>query len=254
MRTFIVSCAKPVLLILITVGSIVAVFQTKLAPVFHTTQSISNDFSVTGEGSVAVVPDQAEISLGILINDLSVKSAQTKANERINLVKQDLIKMGIKSEDIKTNNYNINPNYDFTLPTRAIKDYTVNITLGIKVKDLSKVGTVIDTATAGGLNTVNSLEFSLTDRQKALDEARKLAVADAKRKAQTAADTAGISLGKITYYNEYEPGTSYPEPYYDTGFSKQGIGGSEQTVNKNTEINPGGGEIKLEVTLTYKTL
>lgn len=251
MKQFFISCAKPLFLIFVVVGLITAIFQTKLAPVFHTTQSIGNDFSVIGKGSVAVVPDQAEISLGVLINDNSVKSAQTKANERINLVKQSLIELGIKSEDIKTNNYNINPNYDYTLPSRSIKDYTVNITLGIKVKDLSKVGTIIDIATAGGLNTVNSLEFSLSDRQKALDEARKLAVADAKHKAQTAADTAGISLGKITYYSEYEP-DSYPEPYYDSGL-KQGIGGSEQPISQNTQINPGGGEINLEVTLTYKT-
>jgi len=208
---------------------------------------------VTGEGIVAVAPDQAEISLGIIINDSSVKSAQTKANNQIETVKASLKSLGIKNEDIKTVSYNINPNYDYTSTNRAIKDYAVNITLNIKVTELNKVGEVIDAGTAGGLNTINNLQFSLKDRQKALDQARELAVENAKRQAEITSKTAGISLGKIIYYSEYEQGSDSYLHSYEADTIKQGIGGSEPAVAQ-TDINPGSGEIKLSVTLTYKTL
>ena len=252
-KELLINSAKPIFIIAVAVILITAVFQTKFAPIFHTTQSFSTDFSVTGEGIVTVAPDLAEISLGILINDSSVKSAQTKANARIETVRQSLKDLGIKGEDIKTVNYSINPNYDYTLPSRAIKDYSVNITLNLKVKDLNKIGDVIDAATAGGLNTVNNLQFSLNDRQKALDQARELAVKNAKRQAEITSKTAGISLGKIIYYSENEQSSdSYPRSV-DSGMMKQGIGGGEPAV-PSTEIDPGSGEIKLFVTLTYKTL
>lgn len=252
-KQFLVNSAKPVFIITFTILLIVGIFQTKLAPVFHTTQSISTDFSVTGEGIVAVAPDQAEISLGIIVNDTSVKSAQTKANSQIETVKTSLKSLGIKNEDIKTISYNINPNYDYTSTNRAIKDYTVNITLNIKVTELNKVGEVIDAGTAGGLNTINNLQFSLKDRQKALDQARELAVDNAKRQAEITSKTAGISLGKIIYYSEYEQGSDSYLHSYDANSLKSGIGGSEPAVAQ-TDINPGSGEIKLSVTLTYKTL
>lgn len=250
MKTFLLSVAHPVFIVFTTIILIAILFQTKLAPVFHTTQSLSNDFSVTGEGTVAIEPDQAEISLGITSSDISVKSAQTKANTKIENVKKALQELGVKKEDIKTTNYSVNPNYNYEIQPRTIRDYAVDISLNIKIRDLSKTGEVIDAATSGGLNNINGLTFSISDRQKALDQARKIAVENAKRQAEITSKTAGLSLGKIIYYSEYEDSQNrYASPMLD----KQGIGGAEIAPTP-TDISPGTNEIKLFVTLTYKTL
>lgn len=254
MKQFLTSVSRPLFIILVSMLLAAGLFRSGFAPVFHTTQSINNDFAVTGEGIVSMPPDQAEISLGILVTDTSVKSAQTKANAKIETVKNSLKSLNIKDEDIKTSSYSINPNYDYTSNTRNIKDYSVNITLTIKTKDLNRTGEVIDAATDGGLNTINGLNFSLSDPQKALDQARIQAVKDAKRKAEITARTAGFNLGKIVNYSEYDNSGVEPQPLsLDSSMSKQGMGGAEMSVPA-TQINPGSSEIKLVVTLTYQTL
>ena len=203
-------------------------------------------FTVTGEGKVTVVPDTAVVNLGITANHSTIKAAQTQANTVINKITEELKKLGIESTDIKTSNYSVYPQYNYDGGPSRITGYQVNASLTITVRDFDKVNQVIDTSTANGANTVGGIQLTVDEkRQKELlQQARELAVKEAKTKAESLARTAGITLGKIVNIQE---GYSNPGPVYAKEMMAAVGGGGD------TQIQPGSTDITSSVTLFYET-
>ncbi|MBI2009979.1 MAG: SIMPL domain-containing protein [Candidatus Chisholmbacteria bacterium] len=206
-------------------------------------------FDATGEGKAAVVPDVALTSLGITITQPNVASAQEAANRVINSITAALKESGVGEKDLRTQNYSINPQYDFTVGQR-VTGYTVNATLEVKFTDFAKLEGAIDSAVSLGANQVGGITFTLSDeaRLAAETEAIKEAVDQAKAKAESLASAAGIKLGRII--NVYESGTEPPLPYYR---SLEAMG-SDVAIAEPTELEPGSTEVRLSVTLSYETL
>ncbi len=202
-------------------------------------------FTVTGEGKVTVVPDTAVVDLGITVNRPIVKAAQTQANAIINKITEELKKLGIADKDIKTSNYSVNPQYDYQQNNR-IAGYQVNVSVTITVREIDKVNEVIDAATANGANTVGGIQLTVDEKRQRelLQQARELAVKEAKDKANSLASAAGITLGKIINIQE---GFSNPRPVYAKEMMAVG-GGAEPT-----QIQPGSTDISTSVTLYYET-
>lgn len=239
-----------------------------------------NDFfSVSAEGKVQTKPDSAEATIGFVGNGKTVIEAQTKTNAVMNKVADAIKKLGVSSDDIKTVSYNVNPEYssqpvsmelgtkpEFSgstngsapapamqiMPVAPSRDitpriisYSVNSTLQVKIKDLQKVNDVIDTATQNGANQIYGVSFTLADKEKVLSEARKLAIANAKKKATEIAGQAGINLGRIVniYDNESTP--------YGGGmmYAAKAV----PDAANQTQIQPGSTEIVVNVTLNYET-
>lgn len=224
---------------------------TKLAgPLPFTVNSITTTktdvFSVNGEGVVNITPDSASVTVGVVANGTTVKLAQDQLNEKINAVSEGVKKLGIEAKYIQTTNYNINPTADYTGSTQRITGYQASTNLLIKINDIEKVNSVIDSATASGANQVHGVTFEVSDKVKAQDEAREKAVAEAKAKAENAAKVAGFSLGKIINYNE-NFGDSRPLYYGLNAASGAPKGDVVQTV-----VQPGSSEIKVNVTLSYE--
>jgi len=208
--------------------------------------TIKNEaFSVTGEGKVVVKPDIAYVNIGIQAKSNSVKSVQNQINSTINQVSSSLKRLGIDEKDIKTLNYNINPIYDWTSGHQYLSGYNANTTLEVKVRNLDKINEVIDQSTASGANEISNINFEVEDKTAAEEEARKDAVAEAKKKAQDAARVAGFKLGKIINYSESTGPTPRPVAYDLKASSPVSMGGG-------TEIQTGSSEITLTVTLTYQ--
>src|SRR3989344_2531907 len=191
----------PALLIIIFFFISLFAYEKLAGPIPFSLNSVtttkSDTFNVTGEGKVNVSPDVAIVSAGISAEGTSVKIVQDQINSVINKVSDAVKNLGVDSKDIQTTNYNINPKYDFTSGTQRVNGYSANTTLTIKVKQLDKINSVIDSATANGANQINGLTFEVSDKEKAENEAREMAVADAKKKAQQAAKVAGFSLGRL---------------------------------------------------------
>lgn len=198
-------------------------------------------FTVTGDGKVTVVPDTAIIDLGITINRPSVKVAQSQANSIINAVTQSVKDLGVAAKDIKTSNYSVYPQYDYANGQNRITGYQVSASLTITVRDIDKVNQIIDTATAKGANSVGGIQLTVDEDKKKqlLQDARELAVKEAKSKAESLARAAGLSLGKIV--NVQESFGSVPVPMY------------AKAVGGDTEIQPGSTDISTSVTLFYET-
>ncbi len=225
----------------------------RFGPPFSFTSTVTQKtdlFTVSGEGKVTVVPDTGVVDLGINLTRPTVKSAQTDVNNIINNISAETKKLGVDAKDIKTSNYSIYPEYDYRTGTGRITGYRVQASLTIKVRDLEKINSVIDSATANGANTVSGIQLTVDDdKQKALlQQAREEAIKEAKTKAESLAKAAGISLGRIVNVQEAN-GEPRPVPYIAKDMAAVGMGGGGTA----TEIQPGSTDITSTVTLSYET-
>ncbi len=187
-----------------------------------TLASADSDITVLGTGEVLVPADVAVVSLGITATDREVLAAQKKANEAIAAIREALIADGIAEEDINTDYINIYAMYDYSSGMEELTSYSANSTLAIRVSDIEKVGEVIDKAFDAGANTLNGISFSATDTKEAEAAAMRVAVENAKAKAEILADAAGLQIrgvGDIAEQNtySYDRGASnfFKEAAYD---------------------------------------
>lgn len=201
-------------------------------------------FSVSGEGKVTAIPDSAKVTVGITQSGQNLGEVQGQVNGVINKLTDDLVKLGIKRENIKTTNYNINPDYDYTSSPPTSRGFTVSASQEITVENLELLGQVIDTAVADGANIVGGVTFKVNEkkRKELMQEARKLAAQDAKEKANQLAEAAGITLGKVIDAQEQE-NFGRPIPYALDA----------QAVERSTQLEPGTSEIISTITLTFET-
>lgn len=207
------------------------------------TTTKSNLFTVEGTGEATAVPDTAMISLGVNKEALTVEAAQKEVNQIINKIYDDLKKLGIEEKHIKTTNYSVNPNYDYTNGKQRTIGYMVSANIEIRVKPVEKANQAIDTATADGATQVGGITFIVDDdtQKKLEDEARIEAIKKAKEKAQSLANAAGIRLGRIV--DIQESGGIPPQPYLRTA------GALEKSADSSTELNPGENKVSITITL-----
>lgn len=200
------------------------------------TTTKTSTFDVTAEGKVSVKPDTATIQAGVSAEGTTAQEVQDKIDNGVSKVSNAVKKLGIESKDIKTSNYNINPQYDIN---QRIKNYQGNTSLSIKIEDASLVDRVIKETVSAGATNVNSSGFEVGDREKYENEARKEAVEKAKKKAEEAAKIAGFKLGKIVNYQESFGNFPRPIPL------------SAESKAVDTIIEPGEEEITITVTLSF---
>ena len=152
--------------------------------------------SVTGEGTVSVPPDLAQIDAGVASDAKTAKEAAEANNVAMGKVLAALRGAGIDEKDYQTSRLSLQPQY---APNRAgpqaVTGYRASNRVTIKVRDLTKVAGVIDTLVAAGANDIGNVGFTVSQPSKLLDEAREKAVADARRKAEIYAKAAGLTLG-----------------------------------------------------------
>lgn len=153
--------------------------------------------SVSGTGSTFGEPDVALLSLGVEAEADTVGEARAQAAEAMNAMLQALKDGGVAEEDLQTTRFSVQPRFDFTERTQVLIGFVVTNTVTAKVREIDDTGQLLDDAiTAGGdLTRVNNVRFTIDDPSALEDAARVEAVAEARRKAQTLADAAGVELG-----------------------------------------------------------
>ncbi len=206
--------------------------------------TVNDNFSVTGTGKVSVDQTEALVRAGVQAKGATPEAAQNQMNQVINKVSSAIQLLGIPQSDIKTQNYNINPEYDYSNGSQTITGYSGNTNLEITIKNVSLVNSVIDTATQNGANVIGGADFSVGDNTKAEDEARQKAVSDAKKKAANISKTAGFSMGRLVNYQENMGGEGQVVP-----FAADKAGGA---IANPTQIEPGTNEVIVNVTLSYE--
>ena len=202
--------------------------------------------SVSGAGQAYLVPDIAYIYLGVHTEKPAASEAVTANNAQTQKMIEALTDFGIDAKDIRTTNFSIWPmdKYDPQTGTpTGEKTYSVDNTVYVTIRDLDKLGDLLDTVVAAGANTVNSIQFDVADKDQALKAARADAVKDAAEQAQELADAAGLELGEIQSLGFFD---SQPYPVFE---GKGGGGGD--TVAAAVPIQPGQLTFTVTVNVTY---
>jgi uncharacterized protein len=216
--------------------------------------SKSDAFSVTGEGKVDVKPDSATVRLGVVSQANTQEEAKNLLNTNINRVIASIKALGVADDKIKTENFNIYPEYNekpltpTTQPAAEqdrISGYTANTNISITVNDADLANKIMDVGLGQGANQAGGIDFQVKDKTEALNKAREMAVADAKKKAEDAARIAGFKLGKIINYSEGQNG-GYPVPMFAKAEDSRSSAGAP------TQVQPGTNEIAITVTLSYE--
>ena len=203
--------------------------------------------NVSGAGTANLVPDIAYIYVGVNTQKPSAAEAVDENNAQTQTMIEALRDFGIDAKDIRTTNFSIWPQerYDpLTGTPTGEKTYVVDNTVYVTVRDLDKLGELLDTVIAAGANTVNSIQFDVADKDEALKDARAEAVKDAKEKAQELADAAGVKLGDVLTIS-FNDSVSYPV------FDGKG-GGGGAAMEAAVPIQPGQLTFTVNVSVTYE--
>ncbi|MEM5520044.1 SIMPL domain-containing protein [Sulfitobacter sp. AS59] len=173
-------------------------------------QDGARGISVTGEGVVSMAPDMATIRLGVSERAATASDAMRQTSEKVRGILDQLDSIQVAGLDRQTSGLYLRPVYD-NRPREdngpaQVAAYEAGNTVSITVRDLSKLGALLDAVVAEGANNFNGLEFGLQDNANALIEARKGAVADAMARANQLADAAGVKLGDVLQMSESSQG------------------------------------------------
>ncbi|WP_048649027.1 SIMPL domain-containing protein [Nitratireductor soli] len=172
---------------------------------------------VTGEGEATVSPDMAILSLAVLREADTAREALDANNEAMTAVVAAMKEAGIEARDLQSGGLSINPRYVYPNDKNdekapRIVGYEVANTLTVRIRDLAKVGDILDRSVTLGVNQGGGLTFTNDDPAATLTEARKRAVKDAMDKAETLAEAGGVKLGKVMEISEQTFRQS-PMPY-----------------------------------------
>lgn len=196
--------------------------------------------TVTGEGVVSGVPDQAIVTLGVTMRAETAAQAMAANSEAQAKVIARLLAAGVGERDIQTSNLTLNPDWRSRDGSTApeVVGFVADNQVTIRVRDLASLGAVLDAAIQDGANTLNGLSFGLSEPRPAMDKARQQAVADAKARADLLAQAAGVSLGKIVTISE-SGGYVQPAPMFKADFAEAApvpVQGGEVATTANVTI------------------
>jgi uncharacterized protein len=155
--------------------------------------------SVTGEATVSVAPDLAQIDGGVTSDAKTARAASEANNAAMGKVLLALKGAGIDEKDYQTSRLSLQP--QFATPSKVTEraglvSFRASNRVTVRIRDVTKVANVIDVLVGAGANEIGGINFTVTQASKHLDEAREKAIADARRKAEIYAKAAGVTLGE----------------------------------------------------------
>jgi hypothetical protein len=217
------------------------------SPAEKTTRAMT----VNGEGFVMAKPDMAVVTVGVSTQGKTAGEALSANNQRMSALFQVISGLGVEDKDVQTANFSVTPRYAQPNPREPEAPYDPGLIVGydasnqviVKVRDLNKLGDALDAFVASaGANNLQGVSFDFNDPTPLLDEARRKAVADARRKAALYAEGAGVKLGPIQSIGE--GGGYYPQPVYAMARAAE--------MKASVPVAPGESRITANVSLTYE--
>lgn len=214
-----------------------------------------NTITISDTGEVYAKPDLALTTFSVITEAKTVSGAMADNTERMNAVINFVKNQGVEDKDLKTTSFNIYPRYEWRkgvgIPPyppegrRVLVGYEVRQSLQVKIRDMAKIGPIIEGATANGANQVGDLQFTIDKQDKLKAQARKQAIDKAKTKAKDLASQLGVNLVRITNFSE---SSVIPFPRYDLRFEEVGMGGGAEAP----QIETGENKITVTVTIVYE--
>ncbi|NLI97147.1 SIMPL domain-containing protein [bacterium] len=182
-----------------------------LTSLYAAEEKTPRTISVTGTSEISVAPDICYMSFSVETSDKSAIKAYNENNDIMNKVNSAIKALGIEAKDLNTSYFSIAPQYYWEEKTgkNVFDGYKVYNSLNVKVRDLSKVGKILDAAVNAGATTVGGVSFTVENPKKYNVELREQAIKAAFTKATQMANLTGLKLGKPMSVSENEPGDYY---------------------------------------------
>lgn len=201
---------------------------------------------VSGSGTASAAPDVAVLSLGVEAEADSVGEARAQAAEAMDAMLAALKDGGVADEDIQTTSFSVQPRFDVIEQRQVLRGFAVDNIVSVKIRSIDDTGELIDAALAAGgdLARIESVRFTIDDPSSLEDEARQEAMAEARRKAETLAQAAGVNLGRPRSISE--TGGQLPDRFqaFDGGFADAELAA--------TPIELGELEVRVSVQVVYE--
>lgn len=200
---------------------------------------------LSATGSVKTRPDSADITVGVISDAETARGALDENNVAMAKIVAELKQKGIEERDIQTTNFSVHPKYQHFKDGKpsVIAGYRVANSLRITVRDLTKLGEVLDKVVSLGSNQIGGISFSVSDTAALMDKARKEAMANARHKAELYAEAANAGLGRVLKIEEvaFEQG---PRPTFRTLRS--------EAKAAEVPIESGTAELQVRVTVVWE--
>ncbi len=168
--------------------------------------------NVSGEGKVKVTPDQAAISISVETKGAKATDVKKENDTKIDAVLKYIKKMNIAKEDFQTQRVNLYPNYDYE---KKKSNYMATQTVVVLLKDLNKYDTLMDGLVDLGINRIDNVEFKSSKMESLQTEARKLAIQNAKAKAEDFVSVLNQKVGKAMTISDNSQTYYPPRPMYE---------------------------------------
>jgi len=215
-----------------------------------------NTITVSGDGEIYAKPDLGIVDFSVVTEEKTVAKAMSKNTEKMNAIVDFMKKEGIDEKDLKTLSFNISPRYEWYEKSQCVPPcpsgrrylvgYEVSQTLEVKIRDLAKIGDIVQGATVVGANQAGDLQFTIDKPDELKKQARAEAIEEAKTKAKELAERLGVKLVRITNFSESGE-APVPSPYF---MAKEAavMGGAEPAP----QIQTGENKIEVTISITYE--
>ncbi len=218
----------------------------------------TNTIMVSGEGEVYAAPDIAVITFTVREKNKKVVAAQDAVKTKVNAALKALDDLSVDKKDITTNYYSSYPKYEYSDPScmgfpcptyrnPVLWGYEVTQSITVKVRDIEKTGDLLEKLAAADVTEVSGPNFSIDKEDEVKNQARAKAIAQAKEKAETLAESLGVDLVRIVSFNENgdRGGIYYAKAMSAT--AEGGMGG-----DNDMSVPSGENKITSNVSITYE--
>jgi hypothetical protein len=196
---------------------------------------------VTGEGIVLVIPDEVTINVRVENTGKNAKELKSQNDRVVNDVLNIVKRMGIAEKDVQTEYIRLSKNYDYNSKTY---NFSANQSVSVRLRDLKMYEPLLNSLMDSGINRIDGISFSSSDKDALMSQARKKAIENAKMKAEEYAGVLKQSIGKAVSISEYQ-NANVPQPVYRSMAMQSDSGGGQQT------LAPGEMEIRVNVNVSF---
>lgn len=197
---------------------------------------------VSGRGEVTAEPDQAIVRLGVETEAITAEAALDDNNDRMTAVISATLEAGIAEEDIQTQGFNLRPVYDTPEDGQPeLSGYRASNIVRVTVRDLAMLGQLLDAAVAAGSNSIEGIQFEVSNQVELESAAREAAMTDAQQKAGQLTELSGAELGPV--HTIIETGSAGPVSV---------SAAQEESLGAAVPIQPGTQTIEASVRVTWE--
>ncbi len=233
---------------------LVVLIAAKVVDIQNKVRETGNTMTFSGTGTIYVKPDLVLTTFSVITDATTVADTLSQNTQKMNAVINFVKGQGVDEKDLKTTNFSIYPRYEWyeawqCYPPcpggkRVLAGYEVTQSLQVKIRDMTKIGQILEGAAAAGANEIGDLQFTLDKEEDLKTEARAEAINTAKEKAKELTGQLGVKLGRIVNFSE---NGIFPVPFYYEAGKATGMGGGE-----TPQIETGENKIEVTVSITYE--